>query len=58
MQGMDKKYVDHVWLKVITTTIKNSFGLNFRNVRYLGHLFRVQADYDCFICLGDYNYII
>jgi hypothetical protein len=29
MQGMDKKYNDHVWCKVITTTIRNNFGLSF-----------------------------
>jgi hypothetical protein len=27
-----------LWSKVITTNIKNNFGLNFREVRYLGHL--------------------
>jgi hypothetical protein len=26
MQGMDRKYDDHVWCKVITTNIKNKFG--------------------------------
>ncbi len=35
--------------KVITTNIKNSFGLNFREVHYLGHLCCVQDDCDYFI---------
>jgi hypothetical protein len=28
MQGMDKTYGGHVWCKLITMNIKNSFGLN------------------------------
>jgi hypothetical protein len=38
MQGMDRKYDGHVWCKVVTTNIKNSFGLNFKKVCCLGHL--------------------
>ncbi len=38
MQGMDRKYDGHVWCKVITTNIKNSFGFSFRKARCFGHL--------------------
>jgi hypothetical protein len=38
MQGMDRKYNGHVWCKLVTTNIKNSFGLSFRKVCCLGHL--------------------
>ncbi len=38
MQGMDRKYDGHAWCKVITTNIKNNFGLNFKKVHCLGHL--------------------
>ncbi len=38
IQRMDRKYNGHVWSKVITTNIKNNFGLNFRKVHCLGHL--------------------
>jgi hypothetical protein len=38
MQGMDRKYNGHTWSKVITTNIKNMFGLSFRKVWCLGHL--------------------
>jgi hypothetical protein len=41
MQGMDRKNDGDAWCKVITTNIKNSFGLNFRKIHYLGHLHRV-----------------
>jgi hypothetical protein len=38
MQGMDRKYDGHVWCKVITTNIKNSFGLSFKKACCLGDL--------------------
>ncbi len=38
MQGMDRKYDDHVWCKVITININNSFGLHFKKAPCLGHL--------------------
>jgi hypothetical protein len=41
---MDKKYNGHDWCKVITTNINNSFGLNLRKARCLGHLHYVQDD--------------
>jgi hypothetical protein len=44
MQGMDKKNDGHVWWKVITTNIKNSFGLSFQKTHYLGHLHCVRVD--------------
>jgi hypothetical protein len=33
-----KTMMNMLWSKVITTNMKNNFGLNFREVRYLGHL--------------------
>jgi hypothetical protein len=32
-----KTMMNMLWSKVITTNIKNNFGLNLREVRYLGH---------------------
>jgi hypothetical protein len=31
LQGMDRKFDDHVWCKLQTSNIKNSFGLGFQN---------------------------
>jgi hypothetical protein len=44
MQGMDKKYDGHAWCKLITTNIKNSFGLSFKKAFCLGHLRCVHDD--------------
>jgi hypothetical protein len=41
MQGMDKKYNGHAWNKLVTTNIKNLFGLSFRVAHCLGHLWCV-----------------
>jgi hypothetical protein len=41
MQAIDKKHDGHVWCKLVTTNINNSFGLNFRKVHRLGHLWCV-----------------
>jgi len=49
MQGIDRKYDGHAWLKVITTNIKNSFGLNFKKVHCLGDLCYVKTNCDCLI---------
>jgi hypothetical protein len=49
IQGMDRKYDGHVWCELVTTNIKISFGLNFRNVRCLGHLRCVQDDCENFV---------
>jgi len=49
MQGMDRKYNGHAWCKVITTNIKNKFGLNFRKVHCLGHLHCLQDDCEHFV---------
>jgi hypothetical protein len=57
LQNMDRKYDGHVWCKVITTNIKNSFGLNFRKVCCLGHLLCVQDDCENFLHLGSRNEI-
>ncbi len=38
MQGMDCKYDGHVWCKVKTSNINNSFGFGFTSTRCLGHL--------------------
>ncbi len=46
MQGMDKKYDDHAWSKVITTNIKNNFGFSFKKVHCLGHLWCVETNCD------------
>jgi hypothetical protein len=55
MQGMDKKYDGHAWSKVITTNIKNNFGLSFKKVRCLGHLRCVMMHYDCLVHFGAWN---
>jgi hypothetical protein len=55
MQGMDKKYDGHAWLKVIITNIKNSFGLNFKKAHCLGHLRYVKMDCDCLVHYGAWN---
>ncbi len=57
MQGMDNKYDGHVWCKVITTNIKNSFGQNFRKTRCLGHLCCVRDDYENFVHRDFHNEI-
>jgi hypothetical protein len=57
MQGMDKKY-GHAWSKVITTNIKNIFGLNFKKAHCLGHLHCVKIDYDCLTYFGALNEIV
>jgi len=49
MQGMDKKNDGHAWCKVITTNIKNSFGLNFRKMFCLGNFYCVQDDCENFV---------
>ena len=38
MQGMDKRYDNHVWTKTITTNITNDVGLSFRYSTCVGHL--------------------
>jgi hypothetical protein len=55
MQGMDKKYDGHAWSKVITTNIKNSFGLSFRKLHCLGHLCYVKMDCDYLVCFRAWN---
>jgi hypothetical protein len=55
MQGMAKKYDGHTWSKVITTNIKNSFGLSFRKACCLGHLHCVKIDCDYLVCFGAWN---
>ncbi len=55
MQSMDRKYNGHAWCKVITTKIKNKFGLNFKKARCLGHLHCVQDDYQHFVCSTSHN---
>ncbi len=52
MQGMDRKYNGHTWSKVITTNIKNTFGLNLKKFQCLGHL---HYDYNCFIHFNVHN---
>ncbi len=42
MQTMDREYNGHVWCNVITTNIKNCFGLSFKKARFLGHLHCMQ----------------
>jgi hypothetical protein len=44
MQGMDKKDDGHAWCKVITTNIKNSFGLSFKKTHCLGCMCCVKDD--------------
>jgi hypothetical protein len=41
LQGMDRKYDGHVWSKLVTTNIKELFGLSFRKTHCLGHLWCV-----------------
>jgi hypothetical protein len=38
LQGMDKKFNGHVWCKLQTGNINNSFGSGFRMTKCLGHL--------------------
>jgi hypothetical protein len=38
MQGTNRKYDDHAWCKLVTTTIKFLFKFSFKKVRCLGHL--------------------
>jgi hypothetical protein len=40
---------------VITTNIKNSFGLSFRKVRCLGHLWCLHDNYENFVHIGSHN---
>jgi hypothetical protein len=44
-----KKNDGHAWCKVITTNIKNSFGLNFRKMFCLGNFYCVQDDCENFV---------
>ncbi len=44
MQGMDRKLNGHPWCVVKTTHIKNNYGLNFRQVVWVGHLCYVVED--------------
>jgi hypothetical protein len=46
MQGMDNKHDGHPWRVVKTTHIKNSYGLNFRQIACVGHL-RCAMELDC-----------
>jgi hypothetical protein len=55
MHGMDRKNNGHAWCKVITTNIKNSFGLTFKKIHCLGHLCCVQDDCDNFVHSAFYN---
>ncbi len=57
IQGMDRKYDGHAWCKVITTHIKNNFGLNFRKARCLGHLWCLHDDCENFVHIGSRNEI-
>ncbi len=54
---MDRKYNGHAWCKVITTNIKNNFGLNFMNACCMGHLHCMQDGYKHFICCAFRNEI-
>ncbi len=38
MSSIDRKYNGHAWSKLVTTNIKNMFGLRFKKVCSLGHL--------------------
>jgi hypothetical protein len=49
MQGIDRKYDGHAWCKVITTNIKNGFGLSFTKAPCLGHLHYMQDGYKHFV---------
>jgi hypothetical protein len=42
---------------VITTHIKNNFGLNFRKARCLGHLWCLHDDCENFVHIGSRNEI-
>ncbi len=55
MQGMDIKYNGHVWCKLVTTNIKNSFGFNFKKAHRLGQLRCVQDDCENFVCFAFHN---
>jgi hypothetical protein len=57
MQGMDRKYDGHVWCKVITTNIKNSFDLSFTKTCCLHHLRCLHDDYVNFVRVGSCNEI-
>jgi len=57
MQGMDRKYDGHVWCRVITTNIKNNFGVNFKKACCLGHLRCLYDDYENFVRIGSCNEI-
>ncbi len=57
MQGMDRKYDGHPWCKVITTNIKNNFGLSFQKAHCLGHLRCLHNDYENFMHIGSRNEI-
>ncbi len=55
MQGMDRKKDGHAQCKVITTNIKNNFGLNFKKTCCLGHLCCVQDDCEIFVRFAFHN---
>lgn len=38
LQGMDRKYDNHVWCKLQTNNINNLFRLGFKTMKCLGHL--------------------
>jgi hypothetical protein len=55
MQGMDRKYNGHAWWKLVTTNIKNNFGLNFRKTRSLSQLHCMHDDCENFVCSSAHN---
>jgi hypothetical protein len=55
MQNMDRKDNGHAWNKLVTTNIKNSFGLSFKKARCLGHLWCVQDDCENSLCSATHN---
>ncbi len=52
---MDRKYNGRAWNKLVTTNIKNSFGLSFKKAHWLGHLQCVQDDCENFLCSTIHN---
>jgi hypothetical protein len=54
-QGTYKKYNGHAWCKLVTINIKHLFGINFKNVPCLGHLWCVQDDYKNFVGFASCN---
>ncbi len=55
MQSMDRKNDGHAWCKVITTNIKNNYGLSFKKTCCLGHLCCVQDDCEDFVRFAFHN---